>query len=228
MSDPAGRERAHAELAHARPEPTELVIKKSVFLTRLARVHHEDEARALIAEVRHEHPPARHHCMAFVLGPLREVQRSSDDGEPAGTAGVPMLSALLGHTVSGLPVTHLVAVCSRWFGGIKLGAGGLTRAYSGSVTAALDAARWRRRSRVTLHDLSLDHADIGRVETSLRASGVTVLDQRYEAATAWLQVAVPPGDHERVANTVAQLTSGGTLGVAVGERWITEPIRLGG
>lgn len=185
MSDLASA-RAHAELALARPEPTEVVIKKSVFLTRLARVRDEDEARAVIAEVRHEHPQARHHCMAFVIGPQREVQRSSDDGEPAGTAGVPMLNALLGHTVSDLPVTNLVAVCSRWFGGIKLGAGGLTRAYSGSTTAALEAARWRRRSRVTLHDLALEHADIGRVETSLRAQGITVVDQRYDVSTAWL------------------------------------------
>ncbi|CAM3579875.1 IMPACT family protein [Nocardioides zeicaulis] len=91
----------------------------SRFVCHLARVPDEDGARELVARLRREHAGARHHCSAFVLGPRGEVQRSSDDGEPAGTAGAPMLEVLRGADVS-----DVAAVVSRWFGGTLLGAGG--------------------------------------------------------------------------------------------------------
>lgn len=122
---------------------TEIEISRSRFLTRLVRVSDEAEAREVIAEVRAEHPKARHHCSAFVLGPDGRVQRSNDDGEPSGTAGAPMLDALVSAGLS-----DVVAVVTRYFGGVLLGAGGLTRAYRSSVAeAVLQTKRVRRGLR---------------------------------------------------------------------------------
>ncbi|MGH3317578.1 MAG: IMPACT family protein, partial [Nocardioidaceae bacterium] len=120
-------------LTVARSRDAETEVKRSRFLCRLRRVEHEDQARAVVDEARREHGDARHHCSAFILGPAGQVQRSSDDGEPAGTAGGPMLEVLRGREVS-----DVVAVVSRYFGGTLLGAGGLVRAYSDAVRAALD------------------------------------------------------------------------------------------
>lgn len=121
----------------------ELEISRSRFIARLERVEHEEQAREVIARARAEHPRARHHCSAFVIGPDARVQRSNDDGEPSGTAGVPMLDALVSAGLS-----DVVAVVTRYFGGVLLGAGGLTRAYRSAVAeAVLHASRVRRGMR---------------------------------------------------------------------------------
>ena len=116
---------------------TETEARRSRFLTRLARVDDEDAARAIIAEVRATYPDARHHCLAFIVDVpgAQPVERSSDDGERAGTAGMPMLEVLRGSGVS-----NAVAVVTRYFGGVLLGTGGLVRAYSDAVSSALAQA----------------------------------------------------------------------------------------
>ena len=181
------------------------------------RVAEEEEARALVAGLRREHWDARHHCSAFVIGPGGEVQRSSDDGEPAGTAGAPMLEVLRGAGVS-----DVAAVVTRWFGGTLLGAGGLVRAYGDAVRAALADAGTLRRTLLTELALELDHADAGRVEGELRARGVSVLDVAYDARVRLLLVAAPD-EVDRVAALVAAATSGAGVPVAVGERWVDGP-----
>ncbi|RYE74360.1 MAG: YigZ family protein, partial [Myxococcales bacterium] len=103
----------------------EHVVERSRFLTQLVRVPDEASAREVIDVRRREHWSARHHCTAFVIGPDGALQRSNDDGEPAGTAGAPMLEVLRGAEIS-----DVVAVVTRYFGGVKLGTGGLARAYS--------------------------------------------------------------------------------------------------
>ena len=108
-------------------------IKKSRFICHLKRVKTEEEARDFIQRIKKEHHKANHNCSCFILGENAEIKRSSDDGEPSGTAGVPMLTVL---EKQGL--TDTVAVVTRYFGGIKLGAGGLIRAYAGSVAKAID------------------------------------------------------------------------------------------
>jgi uncharacterized YigZ family protein len=108
-------------------------IKKSRFICHLKRVKTEEEARNFINSIKKEHYKANHNCSAFILGENSEIKRSSDDGEPSGTAGVPMLTVLENHNL-----TDTVAVVSRYFGGIKLGAGGLIRAYAGSVAHAIE------------------------------------------------------------------------------------------
>lgn len=106
-------------------------IKKSRFICHLKRVESEDEARDYIAQIKKKHHKANHSCSAMIIGENSEIKRSSDDGEPSGTAGVPMLTVLEKQEL-----TNVVAVVTRYFGGIKLGAGGLIRAYSGSVANA--------------------------------------------------------------------------------------------
>ena len=128
-----------------------------------------------------------------------------------------MLEVLRGHAGAG--VSDVVAVVTRWFGGTLLGAGGLVRAYGDAVRAGLDAAGTLRRSLVREHLLELDHADAGRVESDLRARGVTVLDSEY-AARVTLRLGVPPEDEPRLAALVAELTSGAGQTQVAGERWV--------
>lgn len=107
-------------------------IKKSRFICHAKRVYSEEEARAFITAIKKEHYKATHNCSAFIIGERSEIKRTSDDGEPSGTAGVPMLGVLENHNL-----TNVCVVVTRYFGGIKLGAGGLIRAYAGSVALAV-------------------------------------------------------------------------------------------
>ena len=107
-------------------------IKKSRFICHVKRVYSEEEARAFIGAIKKEHYKATHNCSAFIIGEKSDIKRTSDDGEPSGTAGVPMLGVLGKHDL-----TNLCVVVTRYFGGIKLGAGGLIRAYAGSVALAI-------------------------------------------------------------------------------------------
>lgn len=107
-------------------------IKKSRFICHVKRVYSEEEARGFITAIKKEHYKATHNCSAFIVGERSEIKRTSDDGEPSGTAGVPMLGVLENHNL-----TNVCVVVTRYFGGIKLGAGGLIRAYAGSVALAV-------------------------------------------------------------------------------------------
>ncbi|MCI1902814.1 YigZ family protein [Enterococcus hirae] len=111
----------------------ELEIKKSRFLCTLKRLQTEEEAKEAIHALKKEHYRANHNCSAFILGKKAEVQRSSDDGEPSGTAGMPILEVLRKNQL-----VDVLAVVTRYFGGIKLGAGGLIRAYSNATSTALE------------------------------------------------------------------------------------------
>lgn len=199
-------------LTIGRDTQAEIEVKRSRFLCTLERVGDEAAARGVVDRLRKEHWDSRHTCSAFVLGPRGDVQRSSDDGEPAGTAGAPMLEVLRGAGVS-----DVVAVVTRWFGGTLLGAGGLVRAYGDAVRAALGEAGLLRRELLTEHELTVGHADAGRLESELRSRGVTVLDTTYaDAVTLRLGVL----DSSGLAALLAEL-SGGTIALReVGASWI--------
>lgn len=199
----------------AEPVTGEIEEKRSRFWCQLAPVADEDAARAVIATARSTHWDARHHCSAFILGPDARVERSSDDGEPAGTAGAPMLDVLRGTGLS-----DVVAVVTRWFGGTLLGAGGLVRAYSDAVRAAVANAAIITRGLVAEWDVVASHADAGRVESTLRAEGFEVVDHTWGAQVV-LRVLAADGD--RLAASVAALTHGGPAPVRAGERWVTQP-----
>ncbi|MDN4171383.1 YigZ family protein [Nocardioides sp. SOB77] len=205
-------------LVPARDAEAEVEVKRSRFLCTLRRVEDEAAARAVVERLRKDHWDARHHCSAFVLGPPPvPVERSNDDGEPAGTAGAPMLEVLRGQEVS-----DVVAVVSRWFGGTLLGAGGLVRAYGDAVRVALAEAGTVRRELRRELVVDVGHAEAGRVETELRARGVAVLGTTYGAGVE-LRVGVAPDDEPRLLAVLAELTHGAAATRNVGERWVDGP-----
>ncbi|MDR2896937.1 MAG: YigZ family protein [Propionibacteriaceae bacterium] len=151
---------------------SEIVIKRSRFITRVARVDDEPAARAVVAEARATHPQARHHCQAFVIDDAGiRIARSSDDGEPAGTAGVPML-----HAIDGTGLANLVAVVTRYFGGVKLGTGGLTRAYGQSVSQALAGCPRVELVTRTVWAVDLPYEQAGRVSGAMINLGAETVD----------------------------------------------------
>ncbi|MDN5570435.1 MAG: YigZ family protein [Propionibacteriaceae bacterium] len=154
----------------------ELEVKRSRFLARVERVDDEAAARGVIADARERAPQARHHCSAFILdvAGVQPVERSSDDGEPSGTAGTPMLEVLRGSGLS-----NVVAVVTRHFGGVLLGTGGLARAYADAVALALrDTPRVRPVTR-TLVRLEVGPEEAGRVQGALLSRGVAVVDAAW-------------------------------------------------
>lgn len=210
-------------LVLAAPTDAELTEKKSRFLARLEPVADVAAADAVIHAARRAAPSARHHCSAMVIesGPA-PITRSNDDGEPAGTAGMPMLIAL-----QGAHLVDVVAVVTRHFGGIKLGTGGLARAYGDAVTAAIAEARLLRRTAMTVLTLRAGHAEAGSAEHLLRqvlaAHGGTVEAPRYRAEGVELAGLIPP---DARAEVLAQLAaaSAGALDVTVsGTRTVDMP-----
>lgn len=202
-------------LSVARDAEAEIEVKRSRFRCTLVRVEDEAAARAVVDRLRKQHWDARHHCSAFRIGPPPSpIDRSSDDGEPAGTAGAPMLDVLRGAEVS-----DVVAVVTRWFGGTLLGAGGLVRAYGDAVRAALDEAGLLRRSLLREHLLELEHADAGRIESELRARGIEVLDTAYGDRVS-ITLGVAPAEEPRLAALLAEITAGTVETRVAGERWV--------
>lgn len=178
----------------------EVEVKRSRFLAHLERVEDEAAARAVVEAARSRHWDARHHCSAFVLGADARVERSNDDGEPAGTAGAPMLEVLRGAGVS-----DVVAVVTRWFGGTLLGTGGLIRAYGDAVRAALADAPLLERRLLQRAQLTLDIGEVGRVENDVRSRGFVVADTRYDATSATLTLDLTSSQLEAAPALVGSL-----------------------
>lgn len=189
---------------------TEIEISRSRFLTRISRVETEQAARDMIGEVRAEHPRARHHCTAFVLGPDGRVQRSSDDGEPSGTAGAPMLDAL---TSAGL--SDVVAVVTRYFGGVLLGAGGLTRAYRASVAGAVAEARIVTRALRVGVTVTSAYDIAAQIEAEARRRGYAVGEAGYSDRVAQ-EFLVATAQVPELEALAAELSAGAAL-TALGE-----------
>ncbi|MGY0022377.1 YigZ family protein [Streptomyces sp. cg35] len=186
----------------AREGVHETEINRSRFLCALAPAATEEEAQAFVARIRKEHPTASHNCYAYVIGADASVQKASDDGEPGGTAGVPMLQMLTRREMR-----YVVAVVTRYYGGVKLGAGGLIRAYGGAVGEALDALGTVTRRRFRLATVTVDHARAGKMENDLRATGREVRDVRYGEAVS-IEIGLPEGDVERFQGWLADVSAG--------------------
>lgn len=152
----------------------ELEIKKSRFLCYLHKTFDEADAKAFILQVRKAHPNANHHCYAFLIGEQNEMQRSNDDGEPAGTAGVPMLECLSNRNMQ-----DILAVTVRYFGGIKLGAGGLIRAYSKSVSEALNSAVITKKEQMQLYKLHFSYDYIGKLDYYFRSHKIHIIEKDF-------------------------------------------------
>ena len=197
---------------------TEIEIKRSRFICAVARVSTEDEVAAFIGARRREHRAATHNCTAYVLGPHGELGKSSDDGEPAGTAGVPMMEVL--HRRG---LTDVAAVVTRYFGGVKLGAGGLVRAYGQSVAAALDDVGVVELVPMTVVTVEVDHARAGRFASDLHGKGFELGDVRYGAGVA-TDVYVPQGEVAAFEAWAAEATAGHALVEAGEVRYVEVPV----
>ncbi|QCD54580.1 YigZ family protein [Streptomyces hawaiiensis] len=180
----------------------ETEVNRSRFLCALAPAATEQEAQDFIATVRKEHADASHNCWAYVIGADASVQKASDDGEPGGTAGVPMLQMLLRRDMR-----YVVAVVTRYYGGVKLGAGGLIRAYGGAVGEALDTLGTRTRRRFRLATVTVDHQRAGKLENDLRTTGHEVRGVRYEEAVT-IDIALPDADVDTFRSWLADATAG--------------------
>ena len=206
----------------------EIAIKKSRFIAHAVPVSFAEtrsaaasvaEAGRAIAAIRKQAWDAAHNCTAMITGLLGEQARSSDDGEPSGTAGVPMLEVLRHREL-----TDVVVVVTRYFGGIKLGSGGLVRAYSSAVSEALDRASLVRREALTQVRIEVSHADVGRFDNLLRdwadRHGATLGEPRY-GDVASLELWVPP-DKLDVLGTELAAASAGEVTPALGAERIVD------
>lgn len=178
-------------------------IKGSRFLGDAAPAADEAAALAVVEEVRSREPDATHHAWAFRLASGRE--RSSDDGEPGGTAGPPIL-----QRIAGAGLHDVVVVVTRYYGGTNLGKGGLVRAYGAAAAAALDDLPTRTRPVLATYDLEHGYELTGAVDGVLAAFDATTLDATYGGAVT-RRVGVPVADAERFAVALTEATSGSVL-----------------
>ncbi|MED4071361.1 YigZ family protein [Priestia endophytica] len=152
----------------------EIIIQKSRFICHVQRVKTEEEAQNFIQDIKKTHWNATHNCSAYLVGERDQFQKANDDGEPSGTAGVPMLEVLKKR---GLKDT--VVVVTRYFGGIKLGAGGLVRAYSKSTSEGLNAVGIVKRILMKVMHIKVDYTWLGKLENELRTSIYKLKNMNY-------------------------------------------------
>jgi uncharacterized YigZ family protein len=191
------------------PTEHESEVRRSRFICAIAPAASAEEAVAFIGERRRLHASATHNCTAYVIG--ERSQKGDDDGEPGGTAGTPMVQALVGRGFS-----DVVAVVTRYFGGVLLGAGGLVRAYGSAVTETLDRVEPVRMVPARSMRVSVAHDQAGRVENDLRASRFAVSEVVYGAAVEFA-VAVGVDEVAGFEEWVAALTAGRARVVTEGE-----------
>lgn len=179
-------------------------IKKSRFITLLAHTDGVEAAKAFVESSRAAHPDARHHCVAWVAGPPNDSQQLgfSDDGEPAGTAGKPMLAQLMGSGVG-----EITAVVVRYYGGVLLGTGGLVKAYGGGVHQALSQLATVRKMPLTEYTLWCDYAQLAGVEALLGQFEGKIVTSNYQASVH-LRVALPHSIVEAFSARLADFSRG--------------------
>lgn len=180
----------------------EIIEKKSRFIATVEPVHSEEEALAFFDRIRKQYWDARHNCTAFTVGERHQLTRCSDDGEPAGTAGRPMLEVLLGEDIHDVAV-----VVTRYFGGILLGTGGLVRAYSRAVQEGLKNAvilEKRRAVRVSIHT---DYNGIGKIQYLLGQHQIAVLNSEY-TDSVFLEALIPCELQSSLVSAITDATGG--------------------
>ena len=179
----------------------EYIVDKSRFITTISPCTTEEEAQAFIGRINKEFWDATHNCTAYALGPKQEQQRSSDNGEPSGTAGKPMLEVL-----KKTGITNVAVVVTRYFGGIKLGAGGLIRAYSHSVAETLGLAPKELHTTRTQLQVTIDYALYGAVERFLQDKKLHYEANFGEHVT--VTILVPPTDVEGIQKELQDMSHG--------------------
>lgn len=179
----------------------EIVEKKSRFIAALAPASSEEDALAFIEAVRKKHYDARHNCYAFIIGKRAELERCSDDGEPSGTAGRPMLEVLRG---AGL--TNTVAVVTRYFGGTLLGTGGLARAYTQAMQEAVDACSIVTMRYGVRYAVTADYTLTGKLQHLFLSRGISIEDTVYTDKVAF-HILVPAAAEESLKKDMIELAA---------------------
>ncbi|MBO5030497.1 MAG: YigZ family protein [Lachnospiraceae bacterium] len=179
----------------------ELVEKKSRFIATVRPAASEEEAAAFIDEMKKKYYDARHNCSAFVIGSKAQITRSSDDGEPGGTAGRPMLEVLLGSGIR-----NAAAVVTRYFGGTLLGTGGLVRAYSGVLKEALEKCETARQHFGVRITIRTDYNTVGKIQYLLAGKNINIEDSSY-AADVVMTVIAPIEEYDRLCKELIEATS---------------------
>ncbi len=177
-------------------------IQKSKFITHLAHVESEEAAREFIQTIKKRYFDARHNCSAYVLGADSAKQKSNDDGEPGGTAGNPILEAI---KKNGL--TNIAVVVTRYFGGIKLGAGGLIRAYSHAAALGINAATTLEMTPFAQLDVSIAYDNLAAIEHYMRQNEIRSTDADY-AENVTLHLLIPPEKIDLVREDITNMTAG--------------------
>ena len=179
----------------------EIIEKKSRFIATVRLVKTEEEALSFIEEMRKKYWNATHNCYAYVIGERKETMRCSDDGEPSGTAGKPMLDVLLGEDLYNTAV-----VVTRYFGGTLLGTGGLVRAYSKAVQEGLACSHFITKHHGILLEIGTDYNGVGKLQYLFGQRGIPITDSRYTEDVK-LQVLVPKSEENAVKKAVTEATS---------------------
>lgn len=180
----------------------EFVEKKSTFITHLVRVTSEEEAREFIQKMKKKHYDATHVCSCYVVGDNNEITRANDDGEPSGTAGAPMLDVLVKNEIK-----NVCATVIRYFGGTKLGTGGLVRAYRGGVINALKNATLVERKDALEIRLELDYSLNGKIEYEIEKTNFIVNNLEYTDKIIYT-IYVMEEDYDSFQSWIANLTNG--------------------
>lgn len=198
----------------------EIDIKKSRFITYLIPIRTEDEFNQELAAIRKEHYKATHHCQAFILNDDSSIQRMNDDGEPSGTAGVPMLEVLKRNQL-----TYIMAVTVRYFGGVKLGAGGLIRAYSSAVSEALQKAQLIANSTQMLVQIQLEYNQVDPFNYYLSQTDIpiTLIDTQYTDKVTY-DLALYVNDTEKVHQQLIEQFSGQLDWKELGTQTVDVPV----
>ena len=193
------------------PGEAELTEKRSRFLGHLRPIQSEEEARAFLQEIRKQHHDARHNCWCWRIG--NDLERFSDDGEPQGSAGKPMLEVFRREEV-----TNLVCVVTRYFGGVLLGTGGLSRAYAGAAKEALLSAGTRVISEWTPVRFACPYALLERCKSSVALLGGEVGNLDYGEAVQ-IEALLPAGEAEKLAKALTELSNGGIYVTSGNNLW---------
>ena len=196
-------------------------IKKSRFICHAKRVYSEEEARAFITAIKKEHYKATHNCSAFIIGERSEIKRTSDDGEPSGTAGVPMLGVLENHNL-----TNVCVVVTRYFGGIKLGAGGLIRAYAGSVALAVKEIGIVEIKEQAGIQIQMSYAQYQEYGNFLKEHNLMELETNFTDQVETI-IFVDKEDKEDIKSSLIEFFNGKVTLTDQGLREVEVPINLG-
>ena len=195
-------------------------IKKSRFICHAKRVYSEEEARDFITAIKKEHYKATHNCSAFIVGERSEIKRTSDDGEPSGTAGVPMLGVLENHNL-----TNVCVVVTRYFGGIKLGAGGLIRAYAGSVALAVKEIGIIEIKEQAGIAIQMSYAQYQEYSNFLREHKLTEIDTNFTDQIDTI-IYVDKEEKENIKSALVEFFNGKVTLTDQGLREVEVPVNL--